>query len=199
MHQWAAAAMLVPAFVLWRVASTWWALVSSLVFVVGIGTTFTVSALYHRLPHATERARAMFRSADHATIFVGIAGSYTPVCALAVPTALGVPLLIGVWLGAGFGAICALSSTRWCRIVHNVMYIALGWVGIVALPSLISGPGWHVALWVIAGGLLYTVGAVLFARQAPRLSPRTFGYHEVWHTFTVAAAGCHFVAVLQLV
>lgn len=178
-------------------ATTVKARVAMAVYAVGLSATFGVSAVYHRWAK-TERSRAIWQRADHATIFLGIAGTFTPICLLGVSSDWAAPLLALVALGAAAGIACALIPRRGASIAAGVLYIVVGWVGALALPALVAHAGWTPALLVAAGGVLYTVGAVLFARGVPRLSPRVFGYHEVWHVFTVLAASCHLLAVWSL-
>jgi hemolysin III len=133
-------------------------------------------------------------------IFVLIAGTYTPICLLALPPAWGVPLLVVVWAVAIAGIALKMaklgngpgSNGSW-------LYIVMGWAAIVAVPALVTSlTGVQLALMAV-GGVLYTGGAIVLARRWPDPLPRTFGYHEIWHTITVAAGGCHFALVALLV
>lgn len=198
-HQWSTVA-LAPVFVMlvWS-APTWAATVAVAVYAVAISSTFAVSAAYHRLPHATACARAAFRRADHATIFVGIAGTYTPVCLLGLPPVWGLPLLVVAWSVAAVGVTLAVRTSKLATRVEAVLYGVAGWACVVAVPVLVVTVGWAPVALIAAGGVLYSVGALLFARGRPRLRPATFGYHEVWHAFTVAAAVCHLAAIWMLV
>jgi hemolysin III len=175
------------------------ALVAVLIYAVGLSATFAVSALYHRTPNAPPRWRSRLQRADHATIYLAIGGTCTPVCLIGLPSAWGVPLLATVAAGVAGGITCSLIRRRWAEITSGVLYIAVGWSTVVVLPPLIRYTGWAPALLIAIGGVLYTVGAILFSRGVPRLSLRVFGYHEVWHTFTLVAAGCHFAAIWLLV
>jgi hemolysin III len=174
------------------------ALVAVLIYAVGLTATFAVSALYHRTPNASARWRSRLQRADHATIYLAIGGTCTPVCLIGLPAAWGVPLLAAVGAGVAGGIACSLIRRRWAEITSGVLYIAIGWSALVVLPPLITHTGWAPALLMTIGGVLYTVGAILFSRGVPQLSQRVFGYHEVWHTFTLLAAGCHFAAVWLL-
>lgn len=175
------------------------ALVAVVIYGVGLSATFGVSALYHRLVDVPPHWRSRLQRADHATIYLGIGGTCTPVCLVGLPPAWGIPILSVVGVGVTGGIVCSLIRRRWAEITSGVLYIAVGWSVVVAFPPLVIHSGWVPASLVAIGGVLYTVGAVLFSRGVPRLSLRVFGYHEVWHTFTVLAAGCHFAAVWQLV
>lgn len=173
-------------------------LVAVLIYAVGFTATFGVSTLYHRLPHSSPAVRSRFQRADHATIFLCIGGTCAPLCLLGLPAAWGIPLLSVVGMGVAVGMTCALIRRRWAEITSGALYIVVGWVAIIAMPPLIMYRGWTPAILIALGGVLYTVGAVLFAKGVPTLSRRVFSYHEVWHTFTVLAAGCHFAAVWSL-
>ena len=165
------------------------------VYVTSLIGLFAVSASYHRIARTPTRVK-WFRRADHSMIFILIAGTYTPICLLALPRSWGIPLLVVVWAAALAGVTLKMarlgagpgSSGSW-------LYIVIGWGAVIAAPALVSSlDGVQLAL-MAAGGLLYTVGAVVLARRWPDPLPHSFGYHEIWHTMTVAAGGCHFVLI----
>ena len=159
---------------------------------------FATSASYHRLAR-TPQAVLWFRRADHSMIYVLIAGTYTPVCLIALPAIWGIPLLVVVWVTALAGVIMKMvrlgvgegSGGSW-------LYIALGWAAVLTLPALVTSLDAVQLVLLGAGGLLYTVGAVVLGRRRPDPVPHHFGYHEVWHSMTIAAGGCHFVLVATL-
>jgi hemolysin III len=170
------------------------ALVYSLSLMVGLGT----SAAYHRLAR-TERARAVMQRLDHSTIYILIAGTYVPLCLVALPPAWGIPLLVAVAGGALVGVILKLTAFHRARYVSSALYPALGWAAVIAAPALVDHLTRVQLTLVVLGGLAYTIGIpVLFSRR-PDPWPRHFGYHEVWHTFTVIAAVLHFAAVSYVV
>jgi len=171
--------------------------VGVIIYAAGLCTMFAVSATYHRWVH-TLRARAIWRRADHAAIYAAIAGSFTPVCLLAVPGPWSALLLLIVWTGAVCGAVMKVAGWRHANLVGSVLYIGLGWVGAAAIPAVWLRYGVLPAVMLIVGGLLYTGGALGFARRWPRRLSAVFSYHEVWHSFTVAAAAAHFLAVWQV-
>jgi hemolysin III len=160
---------------------------------------FTVSALYHRV-RWYRAAHLRMRRLDHGTIFVMIAGTYTPVCLLALNGATSVVLLTVVWSVAGAGfVLCVAGIAERRRVATSSCYIGLGWIGVVVLPQLVARlEGWQLLL-IAAGGALYSVGAVCLATRRPDPFPATFGYHEVWHTLVVLACAFHYVVVLPLV
>lgn len=177
----------------WRADGTR-ARVGVLIYAGGLCAMFLVSATYHRWAH-TLRARAAWRRADHATIYAAIAGTFTPVCLSGVGTTPAVALLIGVWVVAVVGAAIKALGWRHSRVVGGVLYLGIGWAGALIVPALWAR-GYHaVTLLLLLGGLVYTAGAIGFGRQWPRWQNPSFSFHEVWHSFTIAAAGLHLAAV----
>lgn len=179
-------------------ADTVGARVAVAVYWASLAGLFGTSASYHRLAR-TERAVLWFRRADHSMIFVLIAGTYTPVCLIALPAVWGIPLLVVIWVAALAGIIIKMvrlgvgtgSSGSW-------LYIVMGWAAVAALPVLLTSlTAGQIAL-LATGGLLYTVGAVVLARRRPDPLPLHFGYHEVWHAMTIGAGACHFAFIATL-
>jgi len=128
-------------------------------------------------------------------IFVLIAGTYTPVCVYVLDGALGSALLAGVWIGALMAAALELRSTPAPRWVLVVLSIALGWVALPALPAVLDKLGWVATALIGLGGVLYTVGAVIYARRRPDPLPDVFGYHEVFHALTIGGAAAHYAVI----
>ena len=166
------------------------------IYAVTIVGLFGISATYHRHTWVSARARTWMKRADHSMIFVFIAGTYTPLATLAVSGSTGKVLLIVVWAGAAGGVALKMlfpHSPRWLGVPF---YLALGWVAIFAMPQFLHHGGPAVVALIIAGGLLYTVGAVFYAIRRPNPWPGTFGYHEVFHAAVSLAALCHFIAIV---
>jgi hemolysin III len=196
-HQWAAVAAAVVGAVLVASAPSVRAALAALVYALSITALFAVSATYHRVRWRDPRARQWMRRADHAAIFLFIAGSYTPFALLVVAGPLGTGLLVAVWAGALAGIARELlwsSAPRWLGVSA---YVALGWLAVVSAPALVAELGWSLTP-VVAGGVLYTLGAVVYARRRPDPWPRSFGYHEVFHALVIAAAALQ-LAVIALV
>lgn len=167
------------------------AAIALLVYGLSLAALFGTSAAYHLLAR-TERAQQIMRRLDHSMIFVQIAGTYTPVCLLALPRGWGYPMLALIWVGATVGvSVKLLGGLRLLRI-SNALYIVMGWVSLLALPVIIAHLTTGEFVLLVIGGVIYTVGAALFYLQRPALNPTIFGYHEVWHVFTVLAAVAHF-------
>jgi hemolysin III len=169
------------------------------VYAVALAAMFGASALYHRFPWRTAAARLRARRLDHAMIFVFIAGTYTPFALLAFGGALQVAVLATVWGGAALGVVIELRWIHAPRWISAIAYLAVGWIGIIALPEFFPALGVAVAVLVIVGAGLYTLGALAYATTWPNPFPRTFGFHEVFHVLVVAAAVTQFVALSLVV
>ncbi len=196
-HAWAFALSIPAALLLVVLANGARSRVAVTVYGVSLMAVFGVSAAYHLLAHSEIAQRRMQRL-DHSTIYVMIAGTYTPVCLIAMPQRWGIPALAVVWSCALAGILLKLiGPERWMRL-SNAFYPILGWAALVLTPVLLRSLT-GVELWLlIVGGALYTVGAVIFLRRRPDPIPSVFGYHEVWHAFTVAAGLAHFAMVASV-
>lgn len=172
--------------------------VAAAVYVASVLAVFGTSAAYHRLAQSP-RARALMQRLDHSMIYLLIAGTYVPICVVALPPSWGVPLLVVVGSGAAVGMALKLFAFGRVRWLGYALYPMLGWTAVLAAPALVRSLELTALLLVVAGGLAYTIGIPVLVRRRPDPWPRTFGYHEIWHSFTVVAAGLHFVAVGSLV
>ena len=167
------------------------------VFLATSSLLFGISALYHRRDWGP-RASALLRRLDHSNIFLLIAGTYTPMTVAALHAPESTVLLTIVWTGAVLGIafrLFWLSAPRW---LYVVLYIVLGWTAVWFARDLIDADPVAVAL-VLAGGLAYTGGAVVYGLKRPNPSPGVYGFHEVFHTCTVVAFACHWTAMLLFV
>jgi hemolysin III len=162
--------------------------------VPAVAGLFGVSALYHR-GRWQPGVRAWLQRVDHSMIFVLIAGTYTPICVHVLDGAVGAALLAAVWTGAMTAVVLALRPTPVSRGLLVLLSIALGWLALPALPAVVDKLGWVATALVALGGVLYTVGAVIYARRWPDPLPDTFGYHEVFHAFTIAGAALHYAVI----
>jgi hemolysin III len=169
-------------------------LVAAAVFAASAATMLGASALYHRVDWSA-RARLWMRRVDHAGVYLLIAGTYTAVGLLALHGSLQHVVLGLVWGGAGaaiLAKLCWVASPKWLSAVVGVL---LGWVGVVALPQLVRTTGPAAVALLGAGGVAYTVGAVIYARRKPDPLPAVFGYHEIFHALTLIALACQYVAI----
>jgi hemolysin III len=198
-HLWAFVAAIAAGTVLVVLADGVLEIVSSWVYAAGLAAMFGASALYHRFPWRSAARRVWARRLDHSTIFVFIAATYTPFALLGLAGAMRWLVLVLVWAGAVLGLVLELAwidSPRW---LSAVAYLAVGWVGVLTIPQLFSGMGVAVAVLLLVGGGLYSVGAVIYATRWPDPFPRVLGFHEIFHVLVVAAAVTQFVAVSLVV
>ena len=170
--------------------------IAVLVYVLSLLALFSTSASYHLLTRS-QRAQRTMRQLDHAMVYVLIAGTYTPVCLLALPRNIGVPFLIAIWLAAALGI--TLKITWRAHKTSGAMYLVIGWAALIILPWSYRMAGFTSLLFFTLGGIVYTVGAILFYLQRPQLKPLVFGFHEVWHVFTVVAVTLQFAGVGVLI
>lgn len=193
-HAWSTPAIIIMGLLLIVLAEGHLAEWTTAVFALSSITLFGTSALYHR-GHWTDKVMGLFRRADHANIFLLIAGTYTPVAALTLGTKQAIIVLSIIWTGALAGiAVKSLwpSAPRWVGVS---LYILLGWGAVMYLPAFwAANPA--VMILIIVGGLAYTVGAVFYATKRPNPLPAVFGFHELFHACTIIAFLCHWTAVL---
>ena len=168
---------------------------AAVIYAVGVCGLFGISALYHRHDWASARARAWMRRADHSMIFVFIAATYTPVALLAMHGRLADVILVVVWGGALVGAGISLAWPGAPKWLTALVYVSLGWVALAAMPQLWDRIGVLSVLGLALGGVLYTAGAVIYARGRPDPNPAVFGYHEIFHALVIAAAATHYAVI----
>lgn len=166
---------------------------AAIVFATSLAACFGASALYHR-PTWSPRPRAWLARLDHAGIYLLIAGTYTPFGLLVMSRGWAVPVLSVVWGGAAAAILLKLVWVRAPKWLSAAIALALGWVAAAAFTQLLKLPVAGLVL-VVSGGLLYTAGAVVYARKRPDPVPYVFGYHELFHVLTVAAAACQYSAI----
>jgi hemolysin III len=168
--------------------------VSSAIFAITASILFGVSALLHR-GSWSPAVEGLLRRLDHANIYLIIAGTYTPFAVLALPDKEGRILLSIVWAGALAGVVFRVFWVTAPRWLSTALYVVVGWVAIFFIPELVDGAGIAAVVLIVIGGILYSLGAVVYAIKRPNPSPEYFGFHEVFHTLTVAAYMTHYVAV----
>ncbi len=195
LHQWAFAASLVAGAALILQAGSTRARLAMAVYALSVAALFGTSALYHRVHWRTLGARRWMRRLDHTMIFVLIAGSYTPFGLLVLRGTLGVPMLIAVWSMALVGAVFKLVWIDAPGWLIATTYVAVGWIAVVACPELIDRLGAAAVAALALGGLLYSAGAVIYARQRPDPAPAVFGYHELFHLLVIVAAALQYAVV----
>ena len=193
-HQWSFFVALAAGagLVIWAPAGR--ATAAAAIYAVALAGLLGTSALYHRITWPP-RARAWLRRLDHSMIFVLIAGTYTPFALLVLDGTLADVILVGVWSGAAAGIVFTLLWVDAPPWLTAAAYVALGWFSIIAVPAITARAGAGALALLAVGGLAYTAGAVVYARQRPDPRPATFGYHEIFHVLVVVAAAAHFTAV----
>jgi hemolysin III len=167
--------------------------IAASVFAASVAACFGASALYHR-PTWQPHARGLLARVDHAGVYLLIAGTYTPFGLLVFSTGWAIPVLSIVWGGALAAIVLKLFWLRSPKWLSAAIGIGLGWVGVAAISQLLKLDAAGVVL-VLAGGLLYTAGAIVYARRRPDPVPAVFGYHELFHVLTLGAAGCQYAAI----
>lgn len=168
--------------------------VSAAVFAAALATMFGISALYHRITWRP-RARRWLRRLDHAAIYLLIAGTYTPFGLLALSGAWRSTVLLIVWGGALVAIALKFAWVDAPKWLAAGIALALGWVGVFALPQLWEHAGAAGVVLLLGGGVLYTAGALVYAGRRPDPAPAVFGYHELFHALVIAAAACQYAAV----
>ena len=200
-HVYSLAAAIVMGLVLIPVAGIWvgvGAAFACAVYAVTLVGLFGISATYHRHTWKSPQARTWMKRADHSMIFVFIAGTYTPIAALALHPPTSTVILVTVWIGAAGGVALKMLWPHAPTWIGVPFYLALGWVAVFVLPDLWRSVSVAAVVLIAVGGLLYTVGAIFYATRRPNTWPKTFGYHEYFHACVSLAALCHCVAIWML-
>ncbi|HUY43503.1 MAG TPA: hemolysin III family protein [Acidimicrobiales bacterium] len=194
LHAIGAVVLVLASPLLFARARTWSQVAWILCYVVGVDAMMLTSALFHRVNWTPAKRRA-WRRADHSAIFLAITGSYLAIAGLTMHGTIRVVLLVVIGCGAAVGIAIrqlALDTPKW---VNTLPYLVVGWAAVGVLPQILRGGGPTCFWLVVAGGLAYSVGAVFYGTKWPKLSPRVFGYHELFHAFTLLGAGLHFAAL----
>jgi hemolysin III len=195
LHQWAFLFSLPLGLALVVAAGSPRARIAVSVYALSVAALFGTSALYHRVDWRSLTARLWMRRLDHSMIFVLIAGTYTPFALVALHGPLALTLLVAVWaaalVGIGFNLLWPGSPT-W---LHAMLYVAVGWVAVAALPQLVAAIGVLGLTLVALGGVLYTLGAIVYSSRRPDPRPLVFGYHEVFHALVLVAAALQYAVI----
>lgn len=195
LHQWAAVVAAVAGAYLVIASPTAEARLASAVYAVSIVGLFAVSATYHRINWKKPTARAWMRRLDHSMIFVMVAGTVTPIAALVLDGGWRTTVLSVAWGMAGVGIIIKLLWIGAPKWLSAAIYLGMGWAGMAVFPKLVGDLGVWPAVGLLGGGVLYTIGAVIYATKKPDPLPRIFGYHEIFHALVIVAALAHFLVV----
>jgi hemolysin III len=195
LHQWAFPASLAAGAGLVLEAGSARARVATLIYAFSVAGLLGTSALYHRIDWRTPAARRWMRRLDHTMIFVLIAGSYTPFALLILHGTLGIAILVAMWSAALAGAVFKLLWIDAPGWLVAASYIVIGWVAVIAMPDLTASLGVVPVGGLALGGVLYSVGAVIYALKRPDPVPAVFGYHEVFHLLILIAAALQYTVV----
>jgi hemolysin III len=169
--------------------------IATFIYTLAVVGMFTTSAVYHRVNWTSPRARIWMKRLDHSMIFVLIAGTYTPFAMLAMPHDSGELVLWIVWGGALAGVLlkmCWPTAPSWVGVP---LYLILGWVSAFYIAVILHNAGVAAMVLLAVGGLLYSIGGIMYALRRPNPWPSTFGYHEFFHACTAVAAICHYIAI----
>ena len=194
LHAYAFWAAVVAAIVLIGLAPTGLARIAAAIYGCGLCALFAASGLYHRW-RWSPRWKPLLRRVDHSTIYLFIAATSTPIALLVLNGTIQIVVLASVWAGAALGIAFALAWIDAPRLLTAATYLAVGWAGVVSVPQLLSKVGVAPFVLFLAGGVLYSAGATIYAVRRPDPWPRVFGFHEVFHTLVIAAATVHFIAM----
>lgn len=173
-------------------------LISLTIFGVGLILLYLTSTLYHWLKLSANGIKKL-RQADHIMIFINIASTYTPVCILALKGSLGYGLLIAVWFAAFAGIFLKLFWINAPRWLSTLIYLLMGWLAVIVIVPLFNLLAAGALIWLFAGGVFFTIGAVIYARKKPDPIPGILGFHELFHIFVLLGSFSHFVMIFKYV
>lgn len=169
-----------------------------IIFGISLILLYTASTVYH-LVTVSEKAIKVLRRIDHSMIYVLIAGTYTPICLIALKGSLGSALCTAIWILALAGIMLKVFWFNAPRWLYTFFYVFMGWLAIFAIYPLTKALSFNGVLWLIAGGVSYTVGAVIYATKWPKITSKLFGFHEIFHIFVLIGSFCHFWMMFKYV
>jgi len=169
-----------------------------IIFGISLILLYTASTVYH-LVTVSEKAIKVLRRIDHSMIYILIAGTYTPICLIALKGTLGSGLCTAIWLLALTGILLKIFWFNAPRWLYTFFYVFMGWLAIFAIYPLSKALSFNGVLWLIAGGVSYTVGAVIYATKWPKITSKLFGFHEIFHIFVLLGSFCHFWMMFKYV
>ena len=173
-----------------------WQIISFSIFGASMILLYSASATYH-LVNASEKVVKILQKIDHSMIFVLIAGTYTPICLTLLRGNLGYWLLAIVWSCAAAGIMIKMFFFDIPRVLYTGIYLIMGWIAVFIIVPLYRAGGARPLIWLIIGGLFYTVGGVIYAVKKPNLFPRWLGFHELFHIFVILGTTAHYVMILR--
>ena len=169
------------------------------VFVISLFLMFLSSAIYHAMDYNSPH-KMVLRIIDHSMIYIAIAGSYTPICVIPLRDTVGIPLLILVWAVAIAGMLIKAFWITCPKWFSSTIYIAMGWLCVLAMVPLVQTLPTAAFIWLVAGGVIYTIGGVIYALKLPLFNAKHqyFGSHEIFHVFVMAGSLCHYVTMFYI-
>lgn len=173
-------------------------LLAALVYSFGLLMMLGVSTVYHRV-HWQPKPRALMKRLDHSAIFIQIAGTFTPICLLALNEQDGIFLLKVIWTSAVAGILQSIFWVKAPKFVTALFYVVMGWIALPYVSELAQSLGTVKISLIVAGGIVFTVGSLFYATKRPHMAPHIFGYHELFHLFTIVGAILHFIVIYQLI
>lgn len=173
-------------------------LLASIIYSLGLLFMLGVSTIYHRV-HWQPKPRSLMKRLDHSAIFVQIAGTFTPVCLFALTEKDGYFLLKIIWSFAIAGILLSILWVKAPKFITALLYVSMGWLALPYVSELSISLGTQKILLLILGGIVFTIGSVFYATKRPKIIPHIFGYHELFHLFTIVGVALHFIVIYQLI
>ncbi len=173
-----------------------WQIVSFSIFGASMILLYSASATYH-LVNASEKAIRILQKIDHSMIFVLIAGTYTPICLTLLRGRLGYWLLALIWSCAAAGIVMKMFFFDIPRLLYTGVYLIMGWIAVFVIVPLYRAGGPLPLIWLLAGGLFYTAGGIIYAIKKPDILPGWLGFHEIFHIFVILGSAAHYVMILR--
>lgn len=173
------------------------AVISVIIFGLSLVALYTTSGIYH-LVNATDKVLLKLKKLDHAMIFILIAGSYTPFCLLSLTGVWQIVIITTVWSLALLGITLKIFWINMPRWLSTGFYIGMGWIALFALKPLYASLSLGGFIWLVLGGVMYTIGGIIYGLKKPNISPN-FGFHEIFHIFVLLGSACHYWAVFNYV
>ena len=172
--------------------ATVWHIIAFSIYGASLILLYTASTLYHLLSLPSKYLN-IFRKIDHMMIYVLIAGTYTPICLIPLRGTLGYSLLVAIWLIVVLGIVLKIVWFNAPRWLYTSSYVLMGWLVVLVMPLLVSKVHINAIIWLAAGGILYSIGAVIYGTKWPKLPFKHFGFHEVFHIFILLGSFSHFI------
>ena len=178
--------------------ATSWHVVSFSIFGASLVLLYTMSSLYHMLPEGS-KAQYVFRHFDHMMIYVLIAGTYTPICLVPLRGPWGWSVFGVIWGIAVLGIIWKAVAFGKSRKISTILYVAMGWIAIIAIYPMVLTIPVRGLVWLLLGGIMYSIGGLIYGLKKPNIQCDWFGFHEIFHVFVVAGSFCHFWLMLKYI